>query len=143
MTALQIEKVNTKKTLEQAFNIRKKVFVEEQRVPVEIELDEFDKTADHFIVYLNKKPVGCARVSYNGFAKLERIAILKKYRSRGYGTQLTKYLIQYCKKKKIRKIVIHSQMNVVGFYKKFGFKPIGEPFDEAGIKHVKMILELF
>jgi len=140
---LQIKKVNTKKTLEQVFNIRKKVFIDEQKVPVEIEMDKFDRTSDHFIAYLNKKPVGCARIRYNDFAKLERIAILKEHRNKGYGTQLTKYLIQYCKNKKIKKIVIHSQMYVLGFYKKFGFKTVGEPFDEAGIKHVKMILELF
>jgi len=143
VTDLQVKKVNTKETLNQVFSIRKKVFIDEQKVPIEIEMDEFDRTSEHFIAYLNKKPIGCARIRYNDFAKLERIAILKEHRNKGYGTQLTEYLIQYCKNKKIRKIVIHSQMYILDFYKRFGFKPVSEPFDEAGIKHIKMILELF
>ena len=143
MTKLQVKKVDTKKTLKQVFDIRKKVFIEEQKVPAEIEMDEFDETAEHFIAYLDKEPIGCGRIRYNNdFAKLERIAIIKNHRKKGYGTQLTNYLIQYCKEKKIRKIVIHSQRYVLDFYRRFGFKTVGEPFDEAGIKHVKMILEL-
>lgn len=143
MADVQIEKVNTKKSLNRVYNIRKKVFIEEQKVPVELEMDEHDETSEHFILYLNKKPIGCARIRYNSFAKLERIAILKEYRNQGYGSKLTEYLIQYCKDKKIGRIIIHSQMYIVDFYKKFGFKPVGEPFYEAGIEHVKMILELF
>jgi len=143
MKKLQIKKVTSKNELEQVLQIRKKVFIEEQKVPVEIEMDEFDETAEHFIAYLDKEPVGCGRIRYNNdFAKLERIAITKNHRKKGYGTQLTNYLIQYCKEKKIRKIVIHSQRYVLDFYRRFGFKIVGEPFDEAGIKHVKMILGL-
>lgn len=142
MNNLKIKKVETKKELKQVFHIRKKVFIDEQHVPVEIEMDEFDETADHFIAYMDKIPIGCARIRrFNNFVKLERIAILKEYRNKGYGTKLTKYLINYSKKISSRKIIMHSQYYVKEFYKKFGFEVIGEPFYEAGIKHIKMVLK--
>jgi len=139
----QIKKVETEKELQQVFDIRKKVFIEGQNVPSEIEMDNYDETSEHFITYLNDISIGCARIRQNDYIKLERIAILKEYRNKGYGTKLTKWLINYCKQKKNREIMLHSQLYVVDFYKKFGFKKVGEIFDEAGIEHVKMILTLF
>ena len=140
MTDLKIKKVENDKELEQVFNIRKKVFIEEQQVPKEIEMDEFDDSSEHFIAYLNREPVGCGRIRQNSFAKLERIAITKEYRNKGFGTNLTNYLIDYCKEKNSREIMIHSQLYAEGFYKRFGFKTVGPIFFEAGIKHVKMVL---
>ncbi len=139
---LTVKKVETEQELEQVFNIRKRVFIEEQKVPEKIEMDEFDKTSEHFIAFLGKKPIGCARVRTNTFVKLERIAILKEYRRKGYGKKLTEFLINYCKKNKSNEILIHSQKYITDFYKKFGFKTIGKPFDEAGIDHIKMVLKL-
>ena len=141
MNELVIKKVDTKKELNEAFDIRKKVFVEEQNVPEELELDEFEEIAEHFIAYLNKNPIGCARIRiFNNFVKLERIAILKEYRNKGYGSQLTKYLIDKITKDTQKDVIIHSQEYAKNFYKKFGFKIIGNPFYEAGLKHVKMVL---
>jgi predicted GNAT family N-acyltransferase len=138
---LEIKPVKTKEEYKQILNIRKIVFIEEQKVPKKIEIDEYEEEATYFIAYLNKEPVGCARIRFNKFAKLERIAILKKYRGRGFGTKLTEYLIDHCHKKNIFDIRLNSQLYVAGFYEKIGFKRVGELFFEAGIEHVEMVLE--
>jgi len=138
---LVIKPVENQKELQQVFHIRKEVFVKEQNVAYELEMDGFDDEAIHFIVYLKNHPVGCARIRTNKYFKLERIAIISKYRGLGIGSKLTKYLISYCINSINKKILMHSQKHVSEFYKKFGFVIIGEPFFEAGIEHVKMILE--
>ena len=141
MNKLEIKTVESQQEYKKIINIRKKVFIEEQKVPLDIEIDEYELEATHFIVYLNKEPIGCARIRFNNFAKLERIAILKKHRSRGFGTKLTEYLIDYCHKKNISDIRLNSQLYVADFYEKIGFKKVGEVFFEAGIKHVEMVLQ--
>ena len=141
MNQLRIKLVETKLEYEQILGIRKKVFIEEQKVPVEIEIDEYESESTHFITYLNKEPVGCARIRFNKYAKLERIAIIKEHRRKGFGRELTEYLIDYCHKKNIFDIRLNSQLYVADFYEKIGFKKVGEIFFEAGIKHVEMVLQ--
>jgi len=133
----KVKKVENKEELQKVFDIRKKVFIKEQNVPENIEMDSYDKTSKHFIAYLDDIAIGCARIRKNDYIKLERIAIIKKYRNKGYGKKLTEWLIKYCNHKKI---VIHSQIYAADFYEKFGFKRVGDIFDEAGITHIKMTL---
>jgi predicted GNAT family N-acyltransferase len=136
---IKIRKVRNKSELNKAFKIRTTVFVEEQNVPLDLEIDGLDTEAEHFIFYLKDKPIGCARLRTDkDFAKLERIAIIIEYRCKGYGKQLTNFLIDYCKQKKYKEIRLHSQTNVLDFYKKLGFKPVGKNFFEAGIEHIEM-----
>ncbi len=140
MELIVIKIVNNKKEFKETINIRNIVFIQEQNVPKDIEIDGLDFEADHFLVFLKNKPIGCARIrKINNFAKLERIAILKKYRGRGFGKVLTNFLINYCKKKGFNEIRIHSQIYVSGFYEKLGFKIIGKKFLEANIEHIEMI----
>ena len=141
MNKLEIKPVENKQEYNEIINIRKKVFIEEQKVPQDIEIDEYEKEATHFIMYLNEEPIGCARIRFNNFAKLERIAILKKHRRNGFGKRLTEFLIDYCHKRNIFDIRLNSQLYVADFYEKIGFKKVGEVFYEAGIKHVEMVLE--
>lgn len=143
MSKLKIRKVKNKDELEKTFEIRTTVFVKEQNVPIDLEMDGLDKEAEHFIAHIDDKEIGCARIrTKNNFAKLERIAILKEYRNMGFGKQLTKFLIEHCKKNKFDEIRLHSQIYVSDFYKKLGFKPVGENFFEAGIEHVEMHMRL-
>ncbi|MGF3554706.1 MAG: GNAT family N-acetyltransferase [Thermoplasmatota archaeon] len=140
MVELKIKIVKSKNEFNEILNIRETVFIKEQNVPKEIEMDDFDKESELFIVYLKNKPIGCARIrKINDYAKLERIAILKEYRGKGYGKALTNFLIGYCKKKGFKKIKLHSQVYVANFYKKLGFKTIGKKFLEADIEHIQMI----
>ena len=139
MNKLKIKTIENKDERDKTISIRKTVFVQEQEVPLELEIDGLDPEAEHFIAYLDGEPIGCARVrTKNNFAKLERIAIIKKHREKGYGKELAKFLIDYCKKRGFDNIYLHSQIDVVGFYKKCGFKTRGETFLEADIKHIEM-----
>ena len=143
MNSLKIKEVNNKYDLEKVIEIRKNVFIKEQNVPLEIEIDGLDPEAEHFIAYLDDKPIGCARIRTNkNYVKLERIAILKKHRGKGFGTVLTKFLIDYCRNENFGEIILHSQTYVVDFYKKLGFKIRGKPFFEADIEHFEMYLDI-
>jgi predicted GNAT family N-acyltransferase len=141
VNTLDIRIIKTKKEFDQAIAIRKEVFVEGQNVPVELEIDGLDDESEHVIAYLDEEPVGCARIRFNTYAKLERIAIVEKYRGRGFGRQLTDFLIDYCKQKDVDEIRLHSQTYVAYFYKKHGFRIRGNPFFEADIEHVEMYMK--
>jgi cystathionine beta-lyase len=139
MKNLDIHVVHTTTEQDHSSTIRRTVFVTEQHVPEDLEFDGLDNDAIHFIIYYNNTPIGCARLRiYEDTAKLERIAILKKYRGNGYGTRLTEYLIEYCKNKNLYGIFLHSQTYVSNFYENLGFKPKGNTFYEAGLEHIAM-----
>lgn len=136
---LKVKFVENSQELEQVINIRKTVFIGEQKVPVEIEIDGLDPKSEHVIAKLSDETVGCGRIRFiNNYAKLERIAVLKEQRGKGYGKKITNFLIKYAKEKNVKEIKLHSQINVVGFYKKLGFKTRGEKFLEADIEHIEM-----
>ena len=136
---IEIKIAKSENELENVFKIREIVFIREQKVAENIEKDKFDRTAKHFILSYKNKPVGCARIRFIGnTAKLERIAVLKKYRGKGFGKIIVDYLINYCKSKKINEIFMNAQFYLKEYYGKLGFEPKGRIFSEAGIKHIKM-----
>ncbi len=143
MDDFEVRPIKTQKELKKVFEIRNEVFVLEQKVERNIEYDEFEEEATHFIAKINKKSIGCARLrAINQKAKLERIAVLKNYRGNGFGKRITNFMIDYCKSKGFKEIFMHSQLYISDFYEKFGFRKKGEIFEEAGIKHVLMELKL-
>ena len=128
--------------LKDAFEIRRRVFIEEQNVPKELELDEMDRIASHFILYLDKTPIGTARLfEKDDIYYIGRMAVLKEYRGRGFGEFIMKKMMDFAKHRKINKIVLHAQNDVVEFYKKFGFVETDNEFWEAGIKHKEMVYQ--
>jgi predicted GNAT family N-acyltransferase len=136
-----VRQVSSRKELEKAYTIRTCVFVKEQGVPEEIELDRDDKRAFHFLAFTAGKAVGTARVvMHRGTAKIGRMAVLKSYRGRGIGTKLLKRAIVMAKKQDAQKIYLHAQVPVIGFYEAMAFRCVGPVFEEAGIPHRKMIL---
>jgi predicted GNAT family N-acyltransferase len=136
-----VKRISSKKDLEKAFAIRIRVFVTEQGVPQEIEMDRDDKRALHFLAIESRKAVGTARVVMrHGNAKIGRMAVLKNYRGRGIGTQLLKRAIVTAKEQGAQKLYLHAQVPVIGFYEAMGFHYVGRIFSEAGIPHRKMIL---
>jgi len=140
-TTVQVRSVDSRKTLEKAYTIRTRVFVREQGVPEEIEMDRDDKRAFHFLAFAAGKAVGTARVvMHRGTAKIGRMAVLKSYRGRGIGTKLLKRAIVMAKKQDAQKIYLHAQVTVIGFYEAMAFRCVGPVFKEAGIPHRKMIL---
>ncbi|NOZ04455.1 MAG: GNAT family N-acetyltransferase [FCB group bacterium] len=122
-----------------ALAIREEVFVREQNVPLEIEMDEFDKEASHVLAFRDEKPVGTARwrATYRGI-KLERFAVLKPYRSKGVGKALVTFILDQIPEN--IHCYLHAQESVIPFYEQFGFRSEGPLFYEADIPHRRMVL---
>lgn len=126
--------------LSDAYEVRFKVFVEEQKVPADIEIDDIDAVALHLVVYDNGIPVGTGRVfEQNGCYYLGRIAVLKEYRKRHIGSLIVKQLLRKAFELGADEVHIHAQISALEFYKKLGFVPYGQPYDEAGIEHISMV----
>ena len=116
--------------------IRFTVFVDEQRVPAEIELDEHDAQCVHAVVYDGKQAVGTGRLLPDG--RIGRMAVLKEFRSRGVGALLLKALVQRAKERGDTEVVLSAQVKAVPFYRAHGFIAEGDIYMEAGIPHQDM-----
>ena len=123
-----------------AYAIRRRVFIEEQRVPEEIELDADDALAFHALATVGAQGVGCGRMLDHGGGevKIGRMAVLPQFRGTGVGRDILRFLMNRARTRGLRKAVLHAQLTAEGFYLKEGFTPLGEVFDEAGIAHRKM-----
>lgn len=129
--------------LEDAFSIRKKVFVEEQHVPVELEMDHHDKQAVHFVAYDKGHPVGTGRCrNSEGAWKAERVCILPDCRGAGIGKLLMQSIEKYAADQGISTIKLNAQAHAIPFYEKIGYKVVSDEFTEAGIPHKAMEKQL-
>ena len=126
--------------LKEAFEVRRQVFVREQDISEDLVFDGHDKEALHMVVKDGERVIGTARVQFltDNQAKLERMAILERYRRKGIGKEMLLFLDAVWKDKQVQQVIIHAQLEVVPFYKLCGFDELGLPFQEAGIKHIKM-----
>ncbi len=123
-----------------ALSIRREVFIFEQHVPEELEIDEFELSCDHFLISKDGQPATTGRLRVKGdFIKFERIATLKKFRRLGLGSVLMKEMLAYASMHyPDLKPYMHAQLDVVSFYEKLGWSTHGEVFYEAGIPHRAM-----
>jgi ElaA protein len=138
---VRIRRVSSQQQLKRAFAIRMRVFVREQGVPADMELDRDDARATHLLSMIPGKAVGTARIVIGrGNAKIGRMAVLKRFRRKGVGTKLLKRAIVTAETLGAKKIYLHAQVPVIGFYETMGFRCAGAVFDEAGIPHRKMTL---
>lgn len=135
-----VKNILDENTLEEAFKIRKQVFVVEQMVD-ESEEYEFEDISHHFIAEIDGKYVGTARwrETEKG-VKLERFAVLKDYRSVGVGSALVEAVIKNIPQE-FTYLYLHAQITAMGLYAKFGFEKEGPMFEEANIQHFKMVLK--
>jgi predicted GNAT family N-acyltransferase len=125
--------------------IRITVFQQEQGVDPALEFDQYDLSSVHLLAYWQQQAVGTMRFRYlsEDTVKMERLAMLKMARGKGIGLKLMDFAIDLLRSEnKAKRIIIHSQFYIKSLYEKLGFKIMGEPFEEAGIIHVKMVLEL-
>ena len=120
--------------------IRFQVFVREQRVPAEIELDDMDAPSLHAIAFENEKAIGTGRLLPDGH--IGRMAILKEWRRRGIGAAILKALIDAAERRGDREIALSAQLHAVEFYRTHGFEPVGDIYEEAGIPHQTMVRAL-
>ncbi|WP_124727756.1 GNAT family N-acetyltransferase [Staphylospora marina] len=135
-----IKQATTPPELEQAWAIRREVFVIEQRVPEDLEIDQWESTCTHFLALTGTSPVGTCRLRMldPSTGKVERVAVLKSARSAGVGKRLMEACEHHARECGASLLVLNAQMQVVPFYEKLGYSRTGEPFEEAGIPHVKM-----
>lgn len=137
---IEIHKISDQAELERAWAIRRVVFVIGQNCPEELEWENEEESV-HFLALLDGIPVGTARwrETENGY-KLERFAVLEEARHRGVASALVQTLVNELSPNG-KLLYLHAQLEAAPLYARFGFKPKGENFWEAGIEHVKMVLE--
>ncbi len=124
-----------------ARSVRDAVFIVEQKVPVELEWDEWDARCAHALALdARSNPVGTARLLPDGH--IGRMAVIAGWRGKGVGRALALALLEKARERGMRRIVLHAQTHASGFYRKLGFEISGPEFEEAGIAHVAMSITL-
>ncbi len=136
---ISVATAETAEDREICFAIRKAVFVDEQAVPLELELDEYDDTATHFLLRDGETPLATARLlNKHGLAKIGRVAVLHQARRRGLGLILMQAVLDEARRQEFSEAVLDSQTYAIPFYERLGFVAEGEEFDDAGIPHFLM-----
>ncbi|WP_411966744.1 GNAT family N-acetyltransferase [Haloferax sp. YSSS75] len=143
MTDTDVRVVTTDAGREDAFAVRKAVFVDEQGVDEELEWDEYDEPDSesvHFVGYRDDEAVGAARLREyeHGVGKVERVAVLESARGEGWGKRLMETLEAEAREREFGTLVLHAQTSAEGFYHGLDYETTSDVFDEAGIPHVKM-----
>lgn len=135
---IQVKKVTEPASLEKVFAIRREVFVGEQNCPPELEW-EFEDESNHFLATADGEPAGASRwrKTDKGY-KLERFAVLSKFRGFGVGQALVQAVLDDLPAD-ADYVYLHAQVQAVTLYERFGFKKTGPEFEEAGIRHYKMV----
>ena len=140
---LELKIVSSNEELQQAFAVRTLVYMGEQKCPYDEEFDGNDFSATHVLGLIDGEPAVTARVRYFGdFAKLERLAVRREYRGRGYGHELLRFLITFCRRKGHDRLYLHAQRRLVRFYKMYGFKERGDPFEFSDFDYAEMVADL-
>lgn len=126
------------------FALRHTVFVEEQGVPIEEEIDIMDEVATHMLATLDGVATGTARVLFDGeTAKIGRVCVLPQGRGTGMGAALIRKGIEIAQGQPgITRVKLGAQVQALGFYEKLGFEVYGPIYDDAGIDHRDMVLTL-
>lgn len=121
-------------------SIRRRVFIEEQRVPEELEWDGQDEQATHLLACVGEMPVATARILSDGH--IGRMAVLPAWRQHGIGMGLLKDLLRLAREWALKRVFLNAQLPALDFYAKAGFRVSGDTFMDAGIPHRRMVLEL-
>ncbi|UOQ86489.1 GNAT family N-acetyltransferase [Gracilibacillus salinarum] len=136
---MDIKLVETEKELKDAYDVRYTVFVREQNVPEELEIDDLEEEAIHFVGYSNGEPVAASRIRFvDGYGKMERICVMKEARGLGYGKDILLHMESVANAKGFKKSKLNAQTRAVGFYQGLGYRTISGEFLDAGIPHVTM-----
>jgi predicted GNAT family N-acyltransferase len=118
--------------------VRFEVFVDEQRVPPEIEMDERDRQCVHFLAFEGQRAVGTARIDLERGGKIGRLAVLAAWRRRGIGRALMEACHSLAAQRGVDTVWCHAQVAAESFYRGLGYRAVGPVFDEAGIAHREM-----
>lgn len=137
-STISVSIIQSEQEMKASRRIREEVFVIEQKVPIEIEYDEYEDSATHILAQIGTQPVGTARwrKTDKGF-KLERFAVPATERGKGVGAALVNFVLDQIEDKS--KAYLNSQVSAIDFYEKLEFKAEGGIFYEADIPHRKMV----
>lgn len=130
--------------LDACFKIRKTVFIDEQNVPKNLEIDGLDAQCLQYLATDNGQPVATCRVQITGdTAKVQRVAVLKSHRGQGIGRELMRHVIkESVENPAINQIKLGAQISAAEFYTRLGFEKIGALYMDAGIEHIDMIKDV-
>ncbi|WP_372603567.1 GNAT family N-acetyltransferase [Actibacterium sp.] len=125
--------------------IRRAVFIDEQRVPEAIELDEQDTAALHLLAVQDGVPVGTARLLLKApVGKIGRVVVLASHRGTGLGQALMRVALEVLAQQPgITTARLGAQTHAIGFYQRLGFHAVGDEYSEAGIPHRDMECPIF
>lgn len=133
----RIELMEWEKARAEATRIRFAVFVEEQHVPAEIEMDDMDAQCVHALAYSPEGgAVGTGRLLPDGH--VGRMAVLRQWRGQGIGGEMLERLIAAARERGMREVVLSAQIHALEFYRLHGFTENGDTYEEAGILHQMM-----
>lgn len=117
--------------------VRRAVFIDEQRVPEELEWDGLDEDAFHVLARDEAgHPIGCARMLADGH--IGRMAVLERCRGSGIGTAVLRRMLKEARRQGLRSVYLDAQVHAIGFYERLGFEARGDAFMDAGIPHRRM-----
>lgn len=135
--------VKTEEELQDAYTIRRVVFIDEQQVPEEEEIDQYERDAIHVVLYEDNQPIGAGRFrSIDGIGKIERICVLKEFRNKGAGKVIMDKMEEVANDEGISKLKLNAQTHAEKFYLNIGYTTISDIFMDAGIPHVTMTKEV-
>jgi ubiquinone/menaquinone biosynthesis C-methylase UbiE/predicted GNAT family N-acyltransferase len=131
--------VSTAQQREDALSVRIAVFVDEQGIAREDEIDEYDDVAVHCVGYAGGAPVAAGRlVVMDGYGKIGRMAVLKEHRGSGLGARVLGALEREGASRGLRLFKLSAQLSARGFYDRTGYTAVGDVYDEVGIPHIAM-----
>ncbi|QBX33623.1 GNAT family N-acetyltransferase [Paracoccus liaowanqingii] len=123
--------------------LRRTVFIDEQGVPEADEMDDQDAAAIHLLARDGDRPVGSARLLIKGdTGKIGRVCVLADQRGTGLGAALIRAALDVLRDRGMVQARLGSQTHAIGFYEKLGFVAQGPVYDDAGIPHRDMTLNL-
>lgn len=135
-----VKVVKTEEELQLAYEVRKKVFVDEQGVPEHLELDEFDASSIHFIVQDGGDTIAAARLREleTGVGKIERVSVIKEQRGNHLGVLIMEHIESFAREHGWKKLKLNAQVHALPFYEKLGFVITSPEFLDAYIPHRAM-----
>lgn len=137
----EIKEVSWQSAARQLSQVRQQVFIMEQHVPAALEWDGLDDDALHLLATDGQaKPIGCARILDGGY--IGRMAVLKDYRRSGVGNALLSAAIECCHQRGWLNISLSAQVHAISFYERAGFVVCSPEYQDAGIPHRDMKLQL-
>lgn len=120
-------------------HIRQVVFIDEQQVPPDLEWDAEDAHATHFLLTVDERQMGTARLLSDGrIGRIGRVALLPQARGKGLGRQLMLAVMQQAQQQGMTRLTLSAQTHALDFYRQLGFVPCSEVYLDAGIPHQSM-----